>query len=264
MLTLLLKYFRDTRLVWDVMGPVYNRRIYDAIAELYDHIVRELEPAVEAMILDAGTGRGYISLTLAAQNPQSSIIGIDYSPMQIRAAEKLRRKRKITNCSFLRNNVMDIRFDDNVFDAAVSVGSIKHWPDGLKGLREIYRVLKPGEHSSSLKPTKRQRMRPSGNLSGVSASGLSRMDCFSGACAVSSSDRVIRKRAWRLSCARPGSGMSCASGCPRAPTLSSRPVNKGSISPRNKNWNYIKFSGSTSTVTFTALSVCFCKSSCAI
>jgi SAM-dependent methyltransferase len=144
MLTLLLKYLRDRRLVWDVMGPVYNRYIYDTIAELYDHIVHELKSEKPAKILDAGTGRGYISLMLAAQNPQSSVIGIDYSSTQVRAAEKLRRKRKIANCSFLRNDVMDIRFSDNIFDAAVSVGSIKHWPDGLKGLREIYRVLKPG------------------------------------------------------------------------------------------------------------------------
>jgi ubiquinone/menaquinone biosynthesis C-methylase UbiE len=144
MFTLLLKYLRDRRLVWDVMGPVYNRYIYDAIAGLYDHIVRELRPTADAKILDAGTGRGYISLMLAAQNPQASIIGIDYSATQVRAAENLRRKRNITNCSFLKNDVMDIRFNDNIFDAAVSVGSIKHWPDGLKGLREIYRVLKPG------------------------------------------------------------------------------------------------------------------------
>lgn len=144
MLTLLLKYFRDTRLVWDVMGPVYNRYIYDAIAELYEHIVRQLESETLTRILDAGTGRGYISLMLATKNPQASVIGIDYSATQVRAAEKLRRKRKIANCSFLRNNVMDIRFNDNTFDAAVSVGSIKHWPDGLKGLREVYRLLKPG------------------------------------------------------------------------------------------------------------------------
>ena len=144
MITLLLKYIRDARLVWDVMGPVYNRRIYDAIAELYEHIVRQLESETPTRVLDAGTGRGYISLMLAAENRQATVIGIDYSPTQVRAAEKLRRKRKITNCSFLRNNVMDIRFNDEAFDAAVSVGSIKHWPDGLKGLREIYRVLKPG------------------------------------------------------------------------------------------------------------------------
>ena len=94
MFTSLLKYLRDTRLVWEVMGPVYNRYIYDAIAELYDHIVRELRPAADAMILDAGTGRGYISLMLAAQNHQSSVIGIDYSATQVRAAENLRRKKK--------------------------------------------------------------------------------------------------------------------------------------------------------------------------
>jgi len=39
---------------------------------------------------------------------------------------------------------MNIRFADKTFDVAVSVGSIKHWPDGLGGLKEIYRVLKPG------------------------------------------------------------------------------------------------------------------------
>ncbi len=144
MLTLLLKYIRDARLVWDFMGPVYNRRIYDAIAELYDHIVRELKSEKPMNILDAGTGSGYISLMLAEQNQHSSVIGIDYSATQVRAAEKLRRKRKITNCSFLKNDVVDIQFNENIFDAAVSVGSIKHWPDGLKGLREIYRILKPG------------------------------------------------------------------------------------------------------------------------
>jgi ubiquinone/menaquinone biosynthesis C-methylase UbiE len=144
MLTLLLKYFRDRRIVWDVMGPVYNRYIYETIAELYEHIARQLESETLTKIIDAGTGRGYISLMLAGQNPQASVIGIDYSATQVRAAEKLRRKRKIVNCSFLKNDVMDIQFNDNTFDAAVSVGSIKHWPDGLKGLQEICRVLKPG------------------------------------------------------------------------------------------------------------------------
>jgi ubiquinone/menaquinone biosynthesis C-methylase UbiE len=137
-------HVRDWRLTWDVMGLVYNRRIYSAIVELYDHITRDLEVKGDARILDAGSGRGYISLMLAEKNPQAMVTGIDYSPMQVRDAEKNRQERKIANCSFRRGNVMKIDFPDDLFDAAVSVGSIKHWPDDLRGLQEIYRVLKPG------------------------------------------------------------------------------------------------------------------------
>lgn len=140
----LLKLIRDSRLVWDVMGSIYNKRIYDAIVGLYDYIVHDPDIAGQQRIIDVGMGRGYVSLLLAAQNPRAMITGIDYSPMQIRAAEKLRLERNIFNCSFVQGNVMDVRFDDKTFDAAVSVGSIKHWPDGLHGLKEIHRVLKPG------------------------------------------------------------------------------------------------------------------------
>lgn len=144
MLIRMLRYFRDARLVWDVMGQVYNRRIYAAIAELYDDIAREMRTTSEVRILDVGAGRGYMSLLLAAQNPRSNILGIDYSPMQVRAANGLRQQRKIDNCRFNRGNAMHMAFQENTFDAVVSVGSVKHWPDGLQGVQEIYRVLKPG------------------------------------------------------------------------------------------------------------------------
>ncbi len=144
MLIAFLKKIRDARLVWDVMGSVYNRRIYGAIAELYVHIARELLTTGPVKILDIGSGRGYISLLLAAQSPEATITGIDFSPMQVRSADDLREQRKIVNCRFRRGDAMKIDFNDNVFDAAVSVGSIKHWPDGLQGLKEILRILKPG------------------------------------------------------------------------------------------------------------------------
>lgn len=140
----MLKYLRDARLVWDVMGQIYNRRIYGAIAELYDHIAREIRTSSRTVILDVGAGRGYLSLLLAAQNPQSTILGIDYSPQQVRAANGLKQQRKIHNCRFNRGNAMRMAFQENTFDAVVSVGSIKHWPDGFQGVQEVYRVLKPG------------------------------------------------------------------------------------------------------------------------
>lgn len=144
MLIRLLTYFRDARWVWDVSGSVYNRRIYEAISELYDHIARNMRQTGPVAILDVGAGRGYLSLLLAEQNPEATVAGIDYSPMQVRAANRLKRQRKADNCRFRRGDAMGIPSGKEVFDEVVSVGSIKHWPDGLKGLREIHRVLKHG------------------------------------------------------------------------------------------------------------------------
>jgi ubiquinone/menaquinone biosynthesis C-methylase UbiE len=144
MLVGILTYLRDARWVWDTWGPVYNRRIYAAIVELYEHIVREMTPAGPVRILDVGAGRGYVSLLLASRNPQASIVGVDFSPFQVRSAERLRKARRIENVCFHRGNAMSLSFDEGAFDAAVSVGSVKHWPDALQGLREIRRVLRPG------------------------------------------------------------------------------------------------------------------------
>lgn len=140
----LLTRLRDMRLVWDITGSLYNERIYDLIEELYNDIAKGLDVPDQAQILDAGAGRGYLSVALASRNPDSHVTGIDYSRMQVRRAERYRREKKISNCSFHQNNVLSLDFQNAAFDAAVSVGSIKHWPDSRRGLAELYRVCKPG------------------------------------------------------------------------------------------------------------------------
>ena len=139
----LLTRLRDMRFVWDVMGSLYNGRIYDLIAELYEYIAGELTIREKARVLDAGAGRGYLSLLLASRNPDAHVTGIDYSLMQVRRADTYRRQKRIFNCSFQQGNVRSLQFPDAVFDAVVSVGSIKHWSDPHRGLMELRRVIKP-------------------------------------------------------------------------------------------------------------------------
>ncbi len=140
----LLTRLRDSRQVWNLMGSVYNKRIRAAIDGLYDRVAREVGETGLSLILDAGSGSGYVSFQLAQMNRQAMITGVDFASGQVQSALRLRRKKNLPHCAFIRANVLALPFQESHFDAAVSVGSIKHWPDGARGLREIHRVLKPG------------------------------------------------------------------------------------------------------------------------
>ncbi len=85
-----------------------------------------------------------MSLRLAKANPDAVVVGIDYAMMQVRAANRLKKKEQVLNCSFQQGNAMALPFSEAAFDMVVSVNSIKHWPDPARGLSEIRRVLRSG------------------------------------------------------------------------------------------------------------------------
>lgn len=133
----------DGKWGWNIVqGPVYNRLIYKAASELYRYLVAEINTQKNKQILDIGSGPGFFTLLLAQENPTSSVIGIDHSSTQVRAANRLKIRNQIQNCSFRKGNAMGLPFKDSLFDVVVSVASIKHWPDAKRGLQEIRRVLK--------------------------------------------------------------------------------------------------------------------------
>ena len=140
-----LKRFLDGRWVWDTMqGLLYNSLILRTAKELDRHFIDEIIPDEGAQILDVGAGPGFVTLQIARENPTVSIVGIDYSSTQVRAANRFRVRDQSLNCSFWQCDAMDLPFKHGAFDIAISVASIKHWPDAEKGLREIWRVLAPG------------------------------------------------------------------------------------------------------------------------
>ncbi len=140
----LLKRVLDSRWFWDlVIGPVYNRLICEAASEVYRLFIAGLRPPSGARILDVGCGPGHVALMLAQEHPSASVTGVDYSATQVKAAARLKTRRRVHNCDFLRANAMCLPFDDASFDLVVSFASIKHWPDTCRGLKEIRRVLAP-------------------------------------------------------------------------------------------------------------------------
>ena len=97
-------------------------------------------------VLDVGCGTGVLT-RLAAEvvGPAGRVIGIDPGPKMIGIARKNTALEK-SGAEFKLATIENLPFDDNCFDCVLSSFMIHHLPPDikLKGLTEVYRVLKPG------------------------------------------------------------------------------------------------------------------------
>lgn len=124
---------------------VYDRVVAAGIEGLYEQCVRGLaEGFDEGEVLDVGTGPGHAALLFAQRKPRARVIGVDSSPTMIRIAEAKTKGAGGSNVTFQEGDALALPFEDERFDLVYSIASIKHWPDRAQGVREIFRVLKPG------------------------------------------------------------------------------------------------------------------------
>ncbi|NJE04672.1 methyltransferase domain-containing protein [Thermococcus sp. M36] len=126
----------------------YDRfsRIYDSFEALVERraFSRYRERAVrlaEGKVLEVGIGTGK---NLPYYPEGVEVIGIDFSRGMLEKAEKRRKELGLKNIRLLHMDVQNLEFEDNTFDTVVSTFVFCTVPDPVKGLREVYRVLKPG------------------------------------------------------------------------------------------------------------------------
>ena len=133
--------------IFDVqMAETYDDWYKTPKGMLVDKIEKEviyefLKPQPGMKILDIGCGTGNLSLELAKLGAE--VTGVDISEaMLVKAREKAAKENLCINfCCADANN---LPFEDETFDAVVSLSALEFASDLKKTLLEIYRVLKPG------------------------------------------------------------------------------------------------------------------------
>ena len=132
--------------IFDRKSEEYDDWYRTPKGRLVDRIEKEavyeyLKPEPGMKILDVGCGTGNFSLELARLGAR--VTGIDISePMLTRARSKA--QSECLAIDFRRADARRLPFDDNAFDAVVSVTALEFVPDLREALTEAFRVLKPG------------------------------------------------------------------------------------------------------------------------
>jgi arsenite methyltransferase len=113
-----------------------------------DHLPITL-PVLEKMglaaadnVLDVGCGSGWLSRRLAKRVMEGRVVGMDVSDEMIRVAR--RTSLDFENILYAIGEVAEIPWEANFFNHAISVESAYYWPEPAAGIREIFRVLRPG------------------------------------------------------------------------------------------------------------------------
>jgi ubiquinone/menaquinone biosynthesis C-methylase UbiE len=93
-------------------------------------------------VLDVGCGAGWLSRLIAERVTEGRVVGMDLSDEMIRRARSV--SVGLGRVIFVVGGVDEIPWEDNFFTRVISVESAYYWPDPARGLREIFRVLRPG------------------------------------------------------------------------------------------------------------------------
>ena len=96
-------------------------------------------------ILDVGCGGGRTVSKLAAIAAQGKVYGVDYSEESVAATKRTNgRWIALGRVEVRHSSVSQLPFPDGMFDLVTGVETHFWWPDMPAGMREIFRVLKPG------------------------------------------------------------------------------------------------------------------------
>lgn len=129
-----------------LLASAYEKASRLVVAGYYSQVADEIVAGFKSgLMLDLGTGPGYLPIEIVKRAPEIKIIGIDLSRRLIQMARENAAGAGLTNqLSFEIGNAARLRFDDAAFDMVISTGMLHSLKKPVLVFQEIYRLLKTG------------------------------------------------------------------------------------------------------------------------
>ena len=113
-------------------------QLYDAIGKTYG-AYRKPDARIAAAIVDAlGDAKTVVNIGAGAGSYEPR----DRDLIAVEPSDTMIRQRAANSARVVRASAMELPFRDGAFDAALALLTVHHWPDPLKGLREMKRAAR--------------------------------------------------------------------------------------------------------------------------
>jgi SAM-dependent methyltransferase len=98
----------------------------------------------DELVVDLGSGTGTDSFAAAGRLDRGAVIGVDMTPDQVRAAQRVAQAHGIANVRFTEGRIDALPVEDGSADLVISNGVINLCPNKAAVFAEAARVLRPG------------------------------------------------------------------------------------------------------------------------
>ena len=146
------------------MEPALQRRVqrygWDKASAHYEaYWQKQLYPAQQKLlqlaniqkadkVIDIACGTGLVSFPAAEKaGDKGLVMANDISDKMVETGNAIAKEKNLSNISFQRMDAEDLDVRDDSYDIALCALGLMYFPDPLKALKEMYRVIKPGGHA---------------------------------------------------------------------------------------------------------------------
>jgi len=143
--TNILRHLIPERIPWFAAG-LYDRIARKAIDHYYKQVANEIVNAVDrGIILDVGTGPGYLPIRIAKIAPAVRIDALDLSKRLIEIARINAKEEDLSDrINFRVGDGNRLPFEDDSYNMVISTGALHSWKNPTRVMNECHRVLQPG------------------------------------------------------------------------------------------------------------------------
>ena len=128
---------------------LYDRVARAAINTYYSRVADEITAKLDSgIILDIGTGPGYLPIEVVRRAPNIRVDGIDLCPKVIEIAQRNAKEAGLAaKIRFQVGNANKLRFENDSYDMVICTGVLHSWKNPARAINECYRVLRPGKEA---------------------------------------------------------------------------------------------------------------------